>query len=107
MAVSDFKQRSDVKSAFHANAKAEAWVECSGRVGRELYNRNSQSSITLMPRLLESIPVLLFAGDQDLICNYVGIEDLIQDMTWNGMKGLGVSHCVTKAFNAVMIDNIM
>lgn len=80
-----------MKSAFHANAKAEAWVECSSRVGRELYNHNSPSSITLMPRLLESIPILLFAGDQDLICNYVGIENLIQDMTWNGMKGLGVS----------------
>ena len=34
--------------------------------------------------------VLLFAGDQDLICNYVGIENLIQAMTWNGATGLGV-----------------
>lgn len=44
-----------------------------------------------MPGLLEQIPILLFAGDQDFICNYVGIENLIQAMTWNGEKGLGVS----------------
>lgn len=35
--------------------------------------------------------MMLFAGDQDLICNYVGIESMVQSMTWNGEKGLGVS----------------
>lgn len=34
---------------------------------------------------------MLFAGDQDFICNYVGIESLIQGMEWNGETGLGVS----------------
>ena len=41
--------------------------------------------------MLEKIPVMLFVGDQDLICNYVGIESMIQAMTWNGETGLGVS----------------
>ncbi len=41
---------------------------------------------------------MLFAGDQDFICNYMGIESMIQSMTWNGDTGLGVSfssisHC--------------
>lgn len=35
--------------------------------------------------------MLLFAGDQDFICNYVGIESMIQAMSWNGGTGLGVS----------------
>jgi carboxypeptidase D len=46
--------------------------------------------VTVLPRILEKIPVLLFAGDQDLICNYVGQESVIQSLTWNGGKGLGV-----------------
>ena len=29
-------------------------------------------------------------GDQDLICNYVGVESMIQAMHWNGEMGLGV-----------------
>jgi carboxypeptidase D len=42
-----------------------------------------------MPKILEKIPIMLFAGDQDLICNYVGIEALISALTWNGGTGLG------------------
>lgn len=44
----------------------------------------------LLPTVLERIPVLLFAGDQDFICNYMGIESTIKSLTWNGEKGLGV-----------------
>lgn len=83
-------QRKDVVRAFHADAKSESWTECSGRVGRELRNRNSPSSITILPSLVERVPVMLYAGDQDFICNYMGIESLINDMEWNGQKGLGV-----------------
>lgn len=35
------------------------------------------------------MPVLIFAGDQDVICNYVGQEMFLKEMTWNGEKGLG------------------
>ena len=52
--------------------------------------RRSNSSVTVLPRVLERVPVLIFAGDQDLICNYVGLENMIQGLTWNGATGLGV-----------------
>jgi hypothetical protein len=52
---------------------------------------SSPSSITLLPSVIERIPVLLFAGDKDYICNHMGIEKMIDTMTWNGEKGLGVS----------------
>ncbi len=77
-------------SALHAGAKSEAWVECQQRIHRELNMRGSESSVTVLPRILEKIPVLLFAGDQDLICNYVGQESIIQSLTWNEGTGLGV-----------------
>lgn len=32
----------------------------------------------------------MFVGDQDLICNYIGIENMIKALTWNGQTGLGV-----------------
>lgn len=34
--------------------------------------------------------MLVFAGDQDLICNYLGLENMIKNLTWNGATGLGV-----------------
>lgn len=49
------------------------------------------SSVTLLPGLLEKIPILLFAGDKDFICNHLGIERLIEALEWNGSMGFGVS----------------
>lgn len=66
-------------------------MECNGRVGSALRNRDSAASIGLLPGLLGKIKVMLFAGDQDYICNYMGIESLIKGMTWNGVQGLSVS----------------
>ncbi|KAG1806423.1 alpha beta-hydrolase [Suillus plorans] len=87
--ISSYLARKDVIRALHAEAKPESWVECSGRVSTEMHDYLSPSSVTLLPSVLEKIPVLLFAGDQDFICNYMGIESMIKSLTWNGEKGLG------------------
>ncbi|KZT29372.1 alpha/beta-hydrolase [Neolentinus lepideus HHB14362 ss-1] len=87
--VTPYLGRQDVVQALHATAHSQSWVECRGRVGQELTNRASQSAIALLPGVLERVPVLLFAGDQDFICNYVGVEGLIQAMEWGGARGLG------------------
>lgn len=87
--ITQYLQRKDVVAAVHASGKSTGWVECDSAVYAALTNRNSESSVTLMPKILEKIPVMLFAGDQDLICNYVGMEALISTLTWNGGTGLG------------------
>ncbi|TFK94266.1 alpha/beta-hydrolase [Polyporus arcularius HHB13444] len=88
-AVYKYLARRDVVSAIHADQVPGKWVECKNRVHSEFTTRSSNSSITVLPRILEKIPVMLFVGDQDLICNYVGVESMIQAMTWNGETGLG------------------
>ncbi|KAK7062247.1 carboxypeptidase [Favolaschia claudopus] len=87
--VTTYLDRQDVVRALHAEKHPGSWIECRGRVHQELHERLSDSSIMVLPKVLERIPVLLFAGDQDLICNYVGQEAMIQAMEWNGAKGLG------------------
>ncbi|KIK64841.1 hypothetical protein GYMLUDRAFT_39801 [Collybiopsis luxurians FD-317 M1] len=87
--ITQYLDRKDVVSALHATGHSESWVECRGRIHSELHENESNSSITILPRVLEKIPVLLFAGDQDLICNYVGMEAMIGSMNWNGLTGLG------------------
>ncbi|KAI0960156.1 hypothetical protein AcW1_004754 [Taiwanofungus camphoratus] len=81
--------RRDVVSALHATSAPQTWTECRGIIHVAFNAKNSSSSITIIPKVLERIPVMLFAGDQDLICNYMGIESMIQAMTWNGATGLG------------------
>jgi len=83
-------KREDVKSAVHANARPGSWVECRGDVHHAFQEAKMRSSVTVLPRVLEKIPALLFAGDQDIICNYMGLEAMIKDMTWNGGTGFGV-----------------
>lgn len=84
-------QRKDVVRAIHATSAMEEWTECRGKIHTNFATAHSNASITVLPRVLARIPVMLFAGDQDLICNYMGIERLIQTMEWNGATGLGVS----------------
>lgn len=69
---------------------------------QEFKERNFESAITVLPKVLAKIPVLIFAGDQDLICNYVGLESMIQNMRWNGEVGLGV--CIV---SIVCLDSIL
>ena len=75
----------------HATDHKTGWVECQGSVSSALWNNKSPASIGLFPSLLEKIPILLFAGAEDLICNHKGIERLVERLEWNGGKGLGVS----------------
>ncbi|KAJ2915055.1 hypothetical protein MD484_g5370, partial [Candolleomyces efflorescens] len=88
-AITDFLGRSPVVNALHANAHPGAWVECRRDVHRAFKEKTEQSAITVLPRVLSKIPVLIFAGDQDLICNYVGLENMIKHLKWNGETGLG------------------
>ncbi|KAF8592582.1 alpha/beta-hydrolase [Ramaria rubella] len=91
-ALPDIKKylgRQDVVRALHATRKSESWQECSGRVHQELRNTKSMSGIGLFPSLLQKIKIMVFAGDQDLICNHLGIEMMIDALDWNGQVGLG------------------
>ncbi|THG98100.1 hypothetical protein EW026_g4029 [Hermanssonia centrifuga] len=88
-AIYTYLRRKDVVRAIHATNAATQWDECRSKIHINFSTRHSNSSITVIPRVLERIPVMLFAGDQDFICNYMGIESMIQSMTWNGDTGLG------------------
>ncbi|TFK43895.1 Alpha/Beta hydrolase protein [Crucibulum laeve] len=87
--ITEYLGRADVKTALHANARPGTWIECRGDIHRAFNEPKLNSSFTVLPRVLEKIPVLIFAGDQDLICNYVGLENMIGALEWGGTKGLG------------------
>ena len=75
----------------HAEKKDTAWTECNGRVGAELRLHSSTAAVAYLPGILESgVEVLMFVGAEDLICNYKGIEEMIENMAWSGGKGFGV-----------------
>lgn len=82
-----YLQRSDVLEAFHAQGKSSPWQQCNNTVGSQMWSPKSLPSINLFPELLEIMPILLFAGDSDLMCNWIGIEQSIRHLTWRGSTG--------------------
>lgn len=73
---------SDLNLVFHKH-----WTECSGAVGSHLRAKNSAPAVDLLPDLLQHVEILLFHGNRDIICNYIGAELLIKKLEWGGQKG--------------------
>lgn len=88
--ISILIKRPEVVSALHATAHPGSWVECKHSVHMAFSQHTTEASVTVLPKLLSKIRVLIFAGDQDLICNYMGLENMIKKLTWNGGTGHGV-----------------
>ncbi|KZL68526.1 serine carboxypeptidase [Colletotrichum incanum] len=86
--VTPYLRRNDVVNALHINPqKNTGWKECNGAVGAAFRAQNSAPSREFLPDLLKEVPVVLFSGAEDLICNHMGTEAMIGDMEWNGGKG--------------------
>lgn len=91
--VTPYLRRQDVVSALHINPeKRTGWSECSGQVSSSFRAQKSEPAYKLLPALLEEgLPILLFSGAKDMICNHLGTEDMITDMQWNGGTGFETS----------------
>ncbi|WFC97385.1 carboxypeptidase D [Malassezia yamatoensis] len=88
-----FLRKPEVRKALHVDQvnKPEAWVECNTAVSRSLRagSRKSKASVSLLPQMLESqLRILLFAGDKDIICNYLGLKRMVDNLEWSGKRGL-------------------
>ncbi|KAK3112346.1 Cell death protease [Teratosphaeriaceae sp. CCFEE 6253] len=87
--VQPYLRRTDVTSALHINPdKKTGWTECSGSVSSNFRVPHSRPAVELLPGLLERVPIILFSGDKDLICNHIGTETLISNLAFNGAKGM-------------------
>ena len=90
--VTPYLRRADVVKALHVSSKkSTGWQECNGAVGSAFRVKNSKPSVDILPDLLKEVPILLFSGAEDLICNHIGTEDLIDRLEWNGGKGFEVT----------------
>lgn len=86
-AVTTWLRREDVMRALNTYAPDKQWDECVSRVHGTFTARNSTSAYELLPDILEEIPVMMFNGDKDYICNHLGNEQLIAALEWNGALG--------------------
>lgn len=80
----DYLGRSDVKSAIGAQS---TYTECSNSAGNK-FSPTGDNSHSLLPELSDviqsGIQVLVWAGDADWICNWVGNYYAAQNVTFGG-----------------------
>ncbi|KAJ2955056.1 hypothetical protein NQ176_g11431 [Zarea fungicola] len=83
--VTPYLRRKEVVTALNINPeRSVGWQECNGGVNSAFHPMKSKPSVELMPAILKEVPVLIFSGAEDLICNHIGTEDMIANMEWNG-----------------------
>ncbi|KAJ2344784.1 Cell death protease [Coemansia sp. RSA 2618] len=83
----DYLNRRDVQAAVNVHNAPARWAECNNAVNRLLHKDRSPPSASLLPGILQHIPVLFFVGAEDYLCNYVGTEWTIGNLTWAGATG--------------------
>ncbi|KAI9716034.1 MAG: Cell death protease [Chrysothrix sp. TS-e1954] len=95
--ITPYLRREDVKAALHVDANKRAgWTECAGAVSSSFSTPKSVPAVKLLPDILAAgVPILLFSGGQDLICNHIGTENLIRRLSWLDGKGFELSPGIT------------
>ncbi|PIA17958.1 alpha/beta-hydrolase [Coemansia reversa NRRL 1564] len=83
----DYLNRKDVQRAINVGKPPSTWVECNNTPNSMLHRDTSPPSSTLLPTILDHIPVLFFVGKEDYLCNYIGTEWTIGNLTWSGATG--------------------
>ncbi|KAK7941213.1 uncharacterized protein PG986_013600 [Apiospora aurea] len=69
-------------------AEVTGYESCNSELNRNfLFNGDwSKPFHLLVPDLLKQIPVLIYAGDADYICNWLGNKAWSEALVWNGKK---------------------
>lgn len=80
----------DVQTSLNLEHKKK-WEECTGQVSNKFSPKKSAQSFDLLPYLLTRLPIMLFSGNKDIICNHVGTEMLIKKLDIGGRTGFSDS----------------
>eukprot|EP00878_Enallax_costatus_P000305 GHUV01000378.1.p1 GENE.GHUV01000378.1~~GHUV01000378.1.p1 ORF type:complete len:521 (+),score=122.91 GHUV01000378.1:129-1565(+) len=64
------------------------WQECNMLVNSQFYGDFMRDfSHKLVPLLEDNIRVMIYAGDRDLICNWLGNRRWVDQLEWEGQEG--------------------
>ncbi|KAJ2729309.1 Cell death protease [Coemansia sp. BCRC 34962] len=84
----EYLNREDVQRSINVRTPPTVWTECSDLPNKKLKHDDTPPAIIPLRDALDlGVPVLLFVGKEDYLCNYVGTEWSIGNLTWAGGKG--------------------
>jgi len=82
--IGAFLNRADVREKLGVPTTVRRWEECSNSVNRRFHKDWIHSFDQEIPDLLhDKIPVLIYNGDTDFICNWMGEKRWVLALQWN------------------------
>lgn len=84
--ISDYLNKKNVQQAL--GAEVSSYESCNFDINRNFLFQGDwmQPFHRLVPGILEQIPVLIYAGDADYICNWLGNKAWTEALEWPGQK---------------------
>ncbi|KFH46683.1 Carboxypeptidase Y A-like protein [Hapsidospora chrysogenum ATCC 11550] len=84
--ISEYLGRADVREA--VGAEVDGYDSCNFDINRNFMFAGDwmQPYHELVPKILEELPVLVYAGDVDYICNWLGNQAWTDELEWAGHK---------------------
>ena len=80
--VDTFLNLNSTKEALNVPTKQD-WVMCSDEVHLQFQMEKGKSVAPFVSEALDhNIPVLIYAGDLDYICNYLGVKSVALNLDW-------------------------
>jgi carboxypeptidase D len=83
--VESYLNRADVKRAIHATRAPQRYVECADPPYNALSHQDGKGVTEELIYILDAgIPVLIYSGQFDLICNHMNLEKVLDGLGWIG-----------------------
>jgi carboxypeptidase C (cathepsin A) len=74
-----------IRRALGVEGRKKRWEECDMAVHSDFMGDFMRDfSAKLVPLLEDNVPVMIYAGDKDLICNHVGNRRWVDGLEWSG-----------------------
>lgn len=89
--ISEYLNQKDVIDA--VGAEVSSYDSCNFDINRNFLFQGDwmQPFHRLVPSILEQIPVLIYAGDADYICNWLGNRAWTEALEWKGKSGFNAA----------------
>lgn len=90
--VETFLNLPSTRAALHVSDEVEKWESCNNAINVMFMNdwmRNYQTD--LIPMLENGIRVLIYAGDVDFICNWMGNKAWTLELPWSGKSAFNAA----------------
>jgi carboxypeptidase D len=85
--VEAYLNKAEVRKAIHATKSPNRFVECADPPYYALVHQDGKGVLNELRYLLDNnIPILIYSGQYDLVCNHINIEQVLDQLEWSGQQ---------------------